>query len=132
MKIRIGAKGILWLSLLLPSFVTALSCGGGGTNGCNVSATVIPANATADHSLLAPGNQVQFSTTFTASGSCVLSDIVTAGSWSSSDSVNISISNQSPTQGLATCLNATASPATISYSGIQSGYGFTPAILSCK
>jgi len=125
----LAMKRILWLFgsvalLVLPS------CGGYG-NTCTVTAAVTPSNTSADHSATAPGNQVQFSIKSTVTGNCPLvAD--QAGVWSTSDSVNTTISNQPPTQGLATCLNATPSPVTITESGTVRGHTITPATLACN
>jgi len=100
--------------------------------GCSVTAFIAQANATVDHSLSAPRNQVLFATSFTVYGGCDLPQPVTAGSWSTSDPAHVSISNQPPTPGLATCLASVATPVTVTYSGTRSGYAFTPATLVCK
>jgi hypothetical protein len=127
-------KRIVLLLLLLSLPVVTFSCGGSSTNGCTAAtAIIVPSNAQADHSLVAPGNQVQFSTKFTGVPGCAYAQFATIGSWSTSDPVDIGISNQPSSGGLvATCLNATASPAIVSYSGTVSGYAFTPANLTCK
>ena len=114
----------------LLSCVFLLSCGGYG-NTCAISATVTPTGGTANHSAIVPRNQVQFSINSTVTGNCPLvADQV--GTWATSDSVNTTISNQAPTQGLATCVNATSSPATITESGTVRGHTITPAALSCN
>jgi hypothetical protein len=126
-------RRILWLSAVTLSCVLQGSCGGvsGAINVCTITAAVIPPSATADHSLLPPGNQAQFTTTSTVTGNCpLIPDQL--GSWATSDTANTSISNQSPTQGLATCLGATPAPATITYSGTVRGHTFTAATLTCK
>ena len=124
----------LRLSAVTLSCVLLGSCGVSGginPNTCTITAVVTPSSATADHSMLPPGNRVQFSTTSTVKGNCpLIPDQI--GSWSTSDPANTTISNQAPTQGLATCLSATTSPATISNSGTVRGHTFTPATLTCK
>src|SRR5450759_796266 len=113
-------RRILWLSAVTLSCVLLGSCGafsgGINPNTCMVTAAVIPPSATADHGLLPPGNQAQFSTTSTVTGNCpLIPDQL--GSWSTSDPANTAISNQSPTQGQATCLGVPRRPpATITYS----------------
>ena len=105
-----------------------VGCGG---NGCAITAAVTPTHATADHSAAAPANQAQFSTESAASPNCPLvADKV--GSWSTSDPVNTTISNQAPTQGLATCLNATPNPVRIDNSGNVRGHAMRPATLTCN
>jgi len=88
-------------------------------------------NATADHNAVAPGNEVLFSLSSTVKGNCpLIPDSI--GVWSTADPVNTTISNQASTQGLATCLNATSTPATISNSGTITGKGYPSVILVCK
>jgi hypothetical protein len=105
---------------------------GPGTS-CTITAAVIPATATADHSLAVPGNQVQFSASSTVTGNCpLIADQL--GSWSTSDPVKTALttSTQTPTQTVATCHDATSTPATISYSGTVRGHSFATATLTCK
>ncbi len=118
--------------LLGPTLACAFiaSCGGYG-NTCTIMADITPTTAMADHSATAPGNQVQFSIKSTVTGNCP-SVADQAGSWSASDAVNTSISNQAPTQGLATCLNATPSPVTITESGTVRGHSISPGTLTCN
>jgi len=107
--------------------VVCTGCGGSSTNNCLITANVVPASAISDHNAAPPGNQVQFSTSSTVSGNCpLIAD--TLGSWSTSDPGNTSISGA----GLATCLSATTTPATISNSGTVRGIRFTSATLTCR
>jgi hypothetical protein len=123
-------KRTLFLLCVVLTWVFLASCGGYG-NSCTVTADVTPATATADHSAVPPGNQMQFSIKSTVTGNCPLvAD--QAGSWSTSDAVNTTISNQAPTQGLATCLNATPNPVTITETGTVRGHSITPATLTCN
>lgn len=120
-------RTFLWF--LSVTVLSALTTGcGGSSNTCNITANVTPVTAIADHNVGPPGNQVQFSATSTVNGNCSLRpDIL--GSWSTSDPANTSIS----TSGLATCLGATTTPATISNSGMVRGtLAFTPATLTCR
>ena len=113
------------LALLLLGFVMA-GCGG-STQSCTITAKISPPSATADHALAPPGNQVQFMTQSNVVGNCPLTpDIL--GSWATSDTTNTSINQQ----GVATCLNATSTPAMITNSGkIRSTTSFPPAALAC-
>ena len=123
-------KKTLWLLGVVLSCIFLPSCGGYG-NTCTIDAAVTPPNAMADHSATAPGNQAQFSLASTVEGNCPLvADSL--GVWSSSDSANTTISNQAPTQGLATCLNSTSTPVTISNKSTVRGHSFTPATLTCN
>ncbi|HEX7286244.1 MAG TPA: hypothetical protein VF532_08685 [Candidatus Angelobacter sp.] len=114
------------LSVLLCCLLIS-GCGGSTQNSCTITANVAPASAIADHTLAPPGNQVQFAAQSGAVGNCPLApDIL--GTWSTSDTTNTSINQQ----GLATCLNATTTPATVSNSGmVRSTKAFAPATLTC-
>lgn len=126
---NLRSRSRLLLSLTFSALIAACSCGG-GNNQCSITATVTPASATADHTAAPPGNQVQFALNSTAKGNCPLTpDAI--GIWSSSDTVNVSISNQS-TAGLATCLGPTASPVTITNSGKVRGQPYQSASLTCN
>ncbi len=122
-----GLCGAMLLFMLLSN------CGAVATKNetCTMVANVLPASATADHSAARPGNMVQFVANSSVTGNCPLTpDRI--GTWSTSDPANSTISNQ-PGGGLAVCLNATPTPATITYSGLLRGrVGFTPATLTCK
>ena len=119
------------------------SCGGGGfttppqaihapSPSCKADPVVLPATATADHTASPPGNQVQFSAVVEGStAGCAMPEYVVANPWTTSDPVNTSISNQPATAGLATCLNATPSPAIISYLNPAPGGQYKPATLTC-
>ena len=100
---------------------------------CTIVAGVNPPAATADHALAAPANQVQFTASSTVTGNCPLTPD-TLGTWATSDTNDITLSPnpQSPLQVTATCRAATATPATISYSGTVRGRAYTSATLSCK
>ena len=110
--------------------VCCIGCGGAVSNNCIIMANVTPASAIADHHLTSPANQVQFSTIGNATGDCPMQpDMV--GTWSTSDPGNTSISNQAGSVGLATCLGATTTPATIRNSGTIRGKAITSATLTC-
>jgi hypothetical protein len=95
-----------------------------------VTTAITPLNATADHNAAALGNVVQFTLSSSVKGNCLIPHFI--GVWSTSDPVNTAISNQVPTQGLATCLNSTATPATISNSSVVAGKSFPSVTLACK
>ena len=126
LRLRIGP----WLSSLLLLCASLVACGV-SSDRCSVTTSIAPVNATADHNAAAPGNEVQFSLSSTVKGDCpLIPDFV--GVWSTSDSVNTTISNQASTQGLATCLSATPTPATISNSGTVTGKSYPSVTLICK
>jgi hypothetical protein len=117
--------------LVLLFAVACMTGCGGSTNTCKVSASVTPASATANHNAAVPGNQVQFSISSTVTGNCpLIPDAI--GTWSTSDPVHTSISNQASSQGLATCLAATTAPATISTTGTVRGHAINSATLTCQ
>lgn len=105
-----------------------VGCGGSTQNSCTITANISPPSGTADHTLAPPGNQVQFMTQSNVVGNCPLAPDA-QGAWATSDTANTSINQQ----GMATCLNATSTPAMITNSGkIRSTTRFTPAILACR
>ena len=133
------------LRLLAGTFfcVWFTSCGGGGfttppqaihapSPSCKADPVVLPATATADHTASPPGNQVQFSAVVkNQSGSCAVPAIVVANPWTTSDPVNIIISNEPATAGVATCLKPTPRPAIIGYANPAPGGQYKPATLTC-
>ena len=119
-------KSVVFLTAIFLS-VACAGCGGTPQNSCVITAKVVPLSAIADHNAVSPGNQVQFSTNSSVSGNCpLIPDAL--GTWSTSDPGNTSISGT----GLATCLGASTTPATISNSGTVRGRKFTSATLACR
>ena len=108
-------------------FVASLVSCGTYNNTCAVHAAVLPTDVQAAHNEAPPGNQIQFAVSATSTGKCPLL-VGHIGSWSTSDPENTTISNQ----GLATCVGATPTPATITNDGRVLGYGITSADLTCK
>ena len=107
--------------------VACIGCGGAPQNSCSITAIVTPLSAISDHLAAPPDDQVQFATVSTVSGNCPLTpDAI--GTWSTSAPGNTSIDST----GLATCLGATAAPATISNSGTVRGRKFVSATLTCR
>lgn len=98
--------------------------------------TVSPANGTANHAAAAPGNQAQFS--FTTSGGqlpngCATPAVVQEPQWTSSDPTDIQFDNNTPSaNGLATCVNATPSPATVTVTVFSPSQGTGTAQLTCQ
>ncbi len=109
------------LSVLLV-LASAVSCGDGTV--CIVIVTTTPLTATAVSTATPPGNTVTF---FASSGfqglNCPLTPAASPtvigninATWTSSDTINVSIMNQKTqigTNGVATCLSPTPTPATI-------------------
>jgi hypothetical protein len=122
----------------MSAMIFLTSCGGTATfNGCTQSIGIDPNPATADHSASLPGNQVTFTATLLSEGSnCPLVATVIGdvdASWTTSDPVNTTITNQKTnvgTNGLATCVNATANPTIITAS--TTGGLRSTAPLTCK
>jgi hypothetical protein len=124
----------------------ALAAGfSGSLSGCSVSPAavnpcgalkqgVLPASATADHTVAAPGNQVAFDVGFidvpVGCGIPAYAINPQSFTWVSSDTVNAPISNaKDATAGVATCLGATTLPVTIS---VVSTTSIATATLTCK
>jgi hypothetical protein len=94
---------------------------------CTIHSAIVPTNATADHSAKPPGNEARFSLSSTVEGNCpMIPD--RKGKWSTSDPENTMIGSQ----GVATCVNATATPVTILNSGTVRGRPYPSATLVCK
>ena len=118
---------LLFLAMTFISVLCA-GCGGAPRNSCTITAIVTPQSAISDHSAAPPDDQVQFAAVSTVSGNCPLTPD-TLGTWSTSAPGNTSISST----GLATCLSATTTPASISNSGMVRGtVSFSPATLTCR
>lgn len=114
-------------ALILPCFYLT-SC---GSNTCDISTSISPETATADHKAASAGNRAQFSLSSHVSGVCQQTpDFV--GTWSTSDPVDTTIqADPTSNAGIATCVNATPNPATISNSGKIRGKPFPTATLTC-
>jgi hypothetical protein len=112
------------------TFLSVACAGCGGTlnhNDCTITAFVTPISAISDHLAAPPDDEVQFATVSNVSGNCPLTPD-TVGTWSTSAPGNTSIDST----GLAKCLAATTTPATISNSGTVRGVRFTSATLTCR
>ena len=117
---------LLFLAATLLS-AACIGCGGAPQNSCNITAIVTPLSAISDHLAASPDDQVQFATVSNVSGNCpFIAD--TLGTWSTSEPGNTSIDST----GLATCVGATTTPATISNSGTVRGRKFVSATLTCR
>jgi len=117
---------LLFLAAIFLSIVSA-GCGSAPQNSCNITAIVSPLSAISDHLAAPPDDQVQFATVASVSGDCPLAPD-TVGTWSTSAPGNTSIDST----GLAKCLGATTTPATISNSGTVRGRKFISATLTCR
>ena len=96
-------------SLVITAFLVSVGCGGSHQS-CELTAlSVFPSNGTADHATSSPGNQVQFFAGPITKGQCVTGACVNCSgqTWTVSDTVDVSISNNASDNGTATCLAAT-------------------------
>jgi hypothetical protein len=128
-------------ALLVLMLCTLLGCAGGGNQSC-VTQTVLsvgPTSGTADHSAAAPGNQQQFVATTSAGTStpgCAVPLVIAQvnASWTTSDPLDTQISSGPlPSNGLATCINATSQPVTVTATYTAGTTTLTRiATLTCK
>lgn len=107
--------------------------------GLNLSVSTLGEQpAVADHMAPAPGNQVQFYAfpQEQLKGDCAVPAVMASAqaTWTVSDSVNVKISSaKDQTNGLATCVGATAAPATVTATLTLDGFTKSAiASLSCK
>jgi hypothetical protein len=131
-----GACQFSFLFLLLIIF--CIGCGGKSQVDCTpLDLAVSPQTATADHAAAAPGNQISFIAFDGLRPGCppTPGPIRTDLKWSVSDTVNTKIGNTlNVDYGVATCINATPSPVTVTATGTN-GLGTTimgTATLTCK
>jgi len=102
-------------SLVVTAFLVSVGCGDSQQN-CDLTAlSISPSASTADHGVSSPGNQVQFFAGPVTKGQCVAGGCVNCSgqTWTVSDTVNVSISNDANDNGTATCLGATNGAVTI-------------------
>jgi hypothetical protein len=136
--------------MLFGALLGAVSLSGCGAtnpgNGCIEGGTFLasPTSGTANHALAPPGDQVQFMVTsapYIVSGKdCALPQIVARvyAAWTSSDPTDVTVSSAGDsTNGLATCVNATPTPVTLTATGTSPFSGFGPlqlqtVSLTCK
>jgi len=95
-------------------------CAASGSTSCNDTLVfgVGPKSGTANHSAASPGNEQQFTATeaLTAAPGCAVPQFIELvyPAWTSSDPVDVTVSSaRGPTNGLATCVNATLAPVTL-------------------
>ena len=124
----------------LISLVTALLLATGcGQQTCRLTGlSVEPPNASADHAALAPGNQVQFFASAIVPKGCTHTACVNCSgqTWTVSDPVNVSISNNANDNGTAVCKGTTNGAATVTATA-PAGTGSTQTVtgtatLICK
>jgi hypothetical protein len=101
-------------------------------------ATLDEQPAVADHMAPAPGNQVQFYAfpQEQLKGDCAVPAVIAPAqaTWTVSDNVNVQISSaKDQTNGLATCVGATAVPATVTATVTLDGFTKSAtSTISCK
>jgi hypothetical protein len=129
----------LFLLLLLPTAFT-VGCGGHSSPpdcGTAVALSVAPVSATADHLAAAPGNKSSFVAADVPPDGCppTPSPLRLDLKWTVSDTTNATIGNtQNVDYGVATCVNATSGPVTVTAAGTNAkGATITgTAMLTCK
>ena len=128
------SRSICALALLVATAMLLISCGGNTTmnKDCNPTGLAInPASGTADHTQAAPGNQVQYAGMLQYPTGCAVPSVVPVLTWTTSDTTDTSISSGTTNPGLATCLNVTTQPTTITGTDPTNSLKGT-ATLSCK
>jgi len=118
--------------------LVSVGCGDSQQN-CDLTALLIsPTKATADHAVSAPGNHVQFFAGPVVKGQCALVACVNCWgqTWTVSDPINVSISNDANDNGTATCMGATNGAVTITATAPVAGKSTQTitgtATLTCK
>jgi len=115
-------RSFLLIALTSILLISNTGCGGHSQPDCSVvlALTVAPQTATADHLAASPGNKI----TFVGANDTVPGCIPTPGpirldlNWSVSDTTNVTIGNTANVDyGVATCVHATPSPATVTATG---------------
>jgi hypothetical protein len=112
---------------LVPLVTAVLIAAGCGQQNCSPTGlSVAPPNATADHAAATPNNQVQFFAGAIVPKGCVSALCVNCfgQTWTVSDPVNVSISNNGIDNGTAVCKGATNGAVTV-MATIPAGYGIT-------
>jgi hypothetical protein len=100
----------LKLALVMAAALILTGCGNSNRD-CSLTAlNVTPSSVSADHTAAAPGNQVHFYASPVVPGkSCSLAACVNCWgqTWTISDPINVSISNNGTDNGVATCMGVT-------------------------
>jgi hypothetical protein len=128
------------LVVLVASLGMACGCaaaaGAGGPDCSGAYSYVTPAAVTLDHTAAAPANSQQFVLQNYYPAGCPVPAVVPAPDstvWSSSDPIDVPISSaHDATNGVATCVNATESPATIAPDGLVASASLHVATVTCK
>lgn len=115
-------RSFLVLVLTSIMFIWITGCGGHSQPDCTVvlGLTVAPQTATADHLAASPGNKISFVGSNSIVPGCIPTPVPLRLDlhWSVSDSANVTIGNtQNVDYGVATCIHATPSPATVTATG---------------
>jgi len=131
-------KSLRLVSIVVTAVLVSAGCGSSQHN-CDLTAfSVSPASTTADHAVSAPGNQVQFIAGPVTKGQCAAGGCINCWgqTWTVSDPVNVSISNNDSDNGTATCLAATNGAVTITATAPVPGKStqtiIGTATLTCK
>lgn len=131
-------KPLRLASLFVAAVLVSLGCGNTQQK-CDLTAlSVSPSSVSADHAVSAPDNQVQFFAGPIAKGQCAAGGCVNCWgqTWTVSDPVNVSISNNANDNGTATCWGATNGAVTITATAPVAGKSTQTvtgtATLTCK
>lgn len=127
-------RSISAFALLTLTTGLLLSCGGYTNNNQNckpIALTISPASGSADHTAVAPGNQVQFSGMEQYPSGCAQPQVLPTLQWTTSDTTNTSIPAGPSNPAVATCVNTTPQAATITGS-LPDGSLKGTATLTCK
>ena len=120
-------RGRLWLLPLLLLRVLMANCAS-SSDTCMITTAITPPNATADHNSTVPGNEVQFLLSSTVKGNCPLvPDFLGV-----CDLYPYHHQQSSSDPRVATCLECTPTPATISNSSTVRTKAYPSSSLVCK
>jgi len=131
-------KHVKLASLFLAAALISAGCGDANQNCHLTGLTVGPSSAAADHALAAPDNQVQFFAGPVVPKGCAVAACVNCWgqTWTVSEPVNVSISNDAVDNGTATCLGATNGAITVTATapvgGKSTGTVTATATLTCR
>jgi len=108
-------KSVRLASLFVAAALICVGCGN-TQQACELTAlSITPSSVTADHAVSAPGDQIQFFAGPVTKGQCAAGACLNCWgqTWTVSDTVNVSISNENLDNGTATCLGKTNGAVTV-------------------
>jgi hypothetical protein len=139
MNHRTSYASYLFFFLLLFLMVLNSGCGGAASPNCGIAVglAVAPPTASADHLAASPGNKISFVAGDTFPQGCIPrpGPLRLDLHWTVSNTTDVTIGNtQNVDYGVATCINATSAPVTVTATGTN-GLGNTisgTAALACQ